>query len=248
MRIVDWIWLIPILAVLLAIVSVGRAYRWLDSYGVLSHRKEASLTASGDWFVGESKTCTSSPSNGLNGKSADALSFLACDNGPQRQVSVEFWGRQDQPEYLVVRWKCTREESGFTCAEISGLREITVEELGRRVKQKYPQYQVQSDIDAGREFKAKFPSYSWVKDVPDPPQSQTAPEQQTPAPPEVGSIVSSYRFQGGDPADKSNWERPMPMKAGGRQATDEVRPEFKEKLDKIFGQPPPQPAQHDPRR
>jgi hypothetical protein len=47
-----------------------------------------------------------------------ALSHLDCDNGPEHEVTIRFWGREEQPKAYVISWKCTREERGFTCVEL----------------------------------------------------------------------------------------------------------------------------------
>ena len=90
---------------------------------MIPHRTESLITAQGNWFVGESKSCSSvpftAPSEGK--ETGYALSSIACDDGPVRQVKIRFWGRQEQPEYAIVYWKCTREDDGFTCLELSGV-------------------------------------------------------------------------------------------------------------------------------
>jgi len=48
--------------------------------------------------------------------------MVECDNGPGHLVKVTFWGRQEQPEYALVNWKCTRDADQFTCAEQGGAK------------------------------------------------------------------------------------------------------------------------------
>jgi hypothetical protein len=113
-----------ILIIVICFVVFGGAigYNWLDSLGLIPHQEEGSITAQANWFVGESKTCTSLPlSAPTEGKGIGyALSYLRCDEGPVHQVRIRFLGREEQPEYLTVYWKCTRKDSGFECDELSG--------------------------------------------------------------------------------------------------------------------------------
>ena len=104
-------------------------YDSLDKKGLVSHEREATITAESNWFVGESKTCESDmrttrdmaedPRSNTQ-QFGYALAFLRCDGGPPHAVRIRFWGREVQPEYSAVQWRCTREEFGFTCVQISG--------------------------------------------------------------------------------------------------------------------------------
>ncbi len=117
--------------VLLAIV-VGICY-WvytgIDSVGWMQHSEESTITAQANWFVGESKDCTSYP---LNAKSAQemskpkgyALSKISCDDGPEHSVQITFFGRTEQPEFAWVTWRCTRHDSSFTCKQTGRSQEI----------------------------------------------------------------------------------------------------------------------------
>jgi len=110
-----------------AVLAALPAYRWLDSSGWIPHREDSTITARLDWRVGESKNCQSYPLSAelamTAGKAAGyALSQVKCDDGPEQQASVRFFGRTEQPEYAVVIWKCTRKEDGVTCYELSGVR------------------------------------------------------------------------------------------------------------------------------
>ncbi len=107
---------------IVACLLAGRLYDWLDAEGNVPHQEESLITAQENWFVGENKDCSSvplgAPSEGR--KNGYALSYIYCDDGPVHQVKIRFWGREEQPEYALVHWKCTREDSGFTCAELAG--------------------------------------------------------------------------------------------------------------------------------
>lgn len=100
-------------------------YTGIDSEGWMQHSEESSITAQGNWFVGESKDCISYP---LDDKTAQvmskppgyALSKIGCDDGPEHSVPIAFFGRTEQPEYAWVTWPCTRHESSFTCKQTGG--------------------------------------------------------------------------------------------------------------------------------
>lgn len=96
-------------------------YEKLDSTGLLLHKRESVITAQANWFVGESKDCTSSP-DGFGVAKGNAVQSLSCDDGPEHRVRITFFGRVNQPEYVLVQWKCTRSAEGFTCSELSGIR------------------------------------------------------------------------------------------------------------------------------
>jgi len=101
------------------------AWNWTDSEGWIPHQKDTTITARADWFDGEIKDCISYvPQAGTVGSKdgGSAVAELYCDSGPEREVSVTFWGRLSQPEYDVVNWKCKRDSGGFTCYELSGER------------------------------------------------------------------------------------------------------------------------------
>jgi hypothetical protein len=119
-----------ILLVLLGI-AIYWGYRGLDSIGWLSHRESTFITARGDWLVGEAKDCWSAPLT-VEGASVEhqeqgyALSAVNCDDGPQHEMKVTFYGRKVQGLYKVVRWRCEKEQTSFlnanlfTCYETGG--------------------------------------------------------------------------------------------------------------------------------
>ena len=133
--------LVALLAAALWTVFVfgPRVYDLADSEGWIPHQEESWISADGTWLVGESKICTSSPYRSdpvldefdrkFNARPTSpepqrsvgyAFSNLTCDAGPKHRITITFWGRRDQPEYISVSWKCTRGASDFTCTEISG--------------------------------------------------------------------------------------------------------------------------------
>jgi len=97
-------------------------YTALDSAGWISHREDSVITAKENWFVGESKDCTSYPLDPNSAKSVRkprgyAILRLSCDDGPEHNVPITFWGRSEQPEYEWVTWRCKREPDSFTCKQ-----------------------------------------------------------------------------------------------------------------------------------
>lgn len=96
----------------------------LDSAGLIAHREDTTINANASWFVGEWKECQSYPIAAAVGKDIGyALGSIVCDNGPAHNMKVTFWGRETQREYGVVKWRCTRTQDGFTCYELSGVRQ-----------------------------------------------------------------------------------------------------------------------------
>ena len=141
MQTVDWVFRIALIAAALWTVFVfgPKLYDLADLEGWIPHQEESWISADGTWLVGESRICTSSPYRSdpvldeferkINADTVApepqrsvgyAFSNLTCDAGPAHRITITFWGRRDQPEYVSVSWKCTRGGSDFTCAEISG--------------------------------------------------------------------------------------------------------------------------------
>lgn len=118
----------------LFVIAVIAAIFWwaahdqLDSHGWIPHNEETTITAQPSWFVGESKECVSYPpfnqaeAQPMGKPVGYAVGLIKCDDGPEHRVKIRFFGRIEQPEYQVVKWKCTREEDTFTCFELSGIR------------------------------------------------------------------------------------------------------------------------------
>lgn len=109
------------LAVILGIVFAGGfglfvvwgGYQNADSAGWISHHEDSLITAQDNWFVGESKDCTSYPHK----PEGDATLRVHCDSGPEHHVNVTFYGRVEQPEYHWATWRCTRNAESFTCKQ-----------------------------------------------------------------------------------------------------------------------------------
>lgn len=113
-----------VLAGLLIFMSFG-IYEWLDGQGYVPHTVEATIQAQQNWLVGESKDCASSTldSNGAarqNKSVGYALAFVLCDGGPNHAMNITFYGREEQPEYEVVTWRCARQAGSFTCWQSGG--------------------------------------------------------------------------------------------------------------------------------
>ncbi len=101
-------------------------YDKADSSGWISHEEDSVITAQTNWFVGESKNCTSYPlspeaARAMGKNAGDAVQRVDCDNGPEHHFKIKFYGRVEQPEYVAVQWSCTRTAGGFTCSELSGV-------------------------------------------------------------------------------------------------------------------------------
>ena len=113
--------------VVFALIGGGMAgYEWLDQHGLIKHTVQTNITAQTNWFVGELKACMTTTLPHANGekKFGHAFEYVSCDDGPPHFVSIEFWGRQEQPEYSSILWRCTRQESNFVCVEVSGIPKI----------------------------------------------------------------------------------------------------------------------------
>jgi hypothetical protein len=115
--------------ILLCIIgfAIYGGYEWLDSIGWLQHREITTISARSDWLVGESKECWSAPLNSdagalLKKEIGYAISDVNCDDGPEHNMKVTFYGRKVQTEYKVVNWRCTRNEISFTCYQTGGQR------------------------------------------------------------------------------------------------------------------------------
>jgi hypothetical protein len=120
-----------ILAILAALAFAG--YEGLDSMGWIPHREDTVISARGDWLPGESKECLSYTRKkdwpAFKDKAVGyAMSWVKCDDGPDHQMKVTFYGRKVQPEYETIRWRCTRSEvsffndNSFTCYQTGGER------------------------------------------------------------------------------------------------------------------------------
>jgi hypothetical protein len=114
---------------LLCLVGYGiyGGYESLDSSGWIPHREDTVISARIDWLVGESKECWSTTLNSdgatqLAKEVGYAMSSVSCDNGPEHNMKVTFYGRKVQTEYKVVEWRCVRNEGSFTCYQTGGQR------------------------------------------------------------------------------------------------------------------------------
>lgn len=95
------------------------AYSGLDSAGWISHTEETVITAQDNWLVGENKACVSIPLDSESARLTNkdfgyAFSKIECDDGPTHDMKVTFYGRENQPEYKGIMWRCTREEVSFS--------------------------------------------------------------------------------------------------------------------------------------
>lgn len=93
-----------------------------DSTGYVSHDVHSTITAQSDWMVGESKDCMSFPLDAdtarAQGKQAGyAFSYVNCDNGPEHNITITFWGAEYQPGKTEAEWNCKRTSDSFVCKQ-----------------------------------------------------------------------------------------------------------------------------------
>lgn len=104
------------------------AYAGLDSIGWIGHREQAMMTVSPNWLEGERKACFSLIVYGEVARSDGkpdgyALSHISCDDGPEHDVLVKFFGQEEQPGRAYAKWECVREQqsllndAAFTCLQ-----------------------------------------------------------------------------------------------------------------------------------
>jgi hypothetical protein len=110
----------------LIVYAFVAAFAFIDGSGWIPHSEETVITAQANWFIGESKDCSSVPlepsTATVSGRNKGfAMSRIECDGGPEHRLNITFYGRTEQPEYVQVQWKCTRESEGLTCKELSGI-------------------------------------------------------------------------------------------------------------------------------
>jgi hypothetical protein len=92
--------------------------------GYMRHSVETSISVDKDWIVGETKECKSYPlipaiASHLNDpkEAGYAAASFHCDDGPTHMVTVNLYGRMNQPEHRIAYWHCTREAQAFTCRQ-----------------------------------------------------------------------------------------------------------------------------------
>ena len=106
---------------------VSGGYGALDDSGWILHRVETTISARNDWLTGESKDCFSYPlryreARPLGKDSGYALADVFCDDGPDYKMTLTFYGREAQPEYQIIGWRCTKKDESFVCYQTQGYR------------------------------------------------------------------------------------------------------------------------------
>lgn len=114
-------------------VGVYQGWLWLDREGYRSHTVNSTITAQENWMPGETKLCASAPfsreESTANGKPEGyVFERIACDDGPDHNVKIEFYGEESQlgVKYSVY-WSCTRNEisafndNAFVCKQTGGM-------------------------------------------------------------------------------------------------------------------------------
>jgi hypothetical protein len=97
---------------------------WIMPDGYIRHSVETSISVQDNWIVGETKACKSYPlipeiASHLNHPTEPgyAAAPFNCDNGPTHTVTVNLYGRLNQPEHRTAYWRCTRDPAAFTCRQ-----------------------------------------------------------------------------------------------------------------------------------
>lgn len=116
---------VAIAAVAFIVVIAG--YLISDRVGLLPRVSEVSLTGGQNWPVGQTRRCRTVPlgeeiAARSGRRTGYALANADCGAGPEQRMPVTFFGREDQPEYSVVIWDCTRRSDDVVCREKSGVR------------------------------------------------------------------------------------------------------------------------------
>ncbi len=102
----------------LIIAGIYWGFIQLDSWGLIPQSKETVITAQGNWVIGENKQCWSPAldsvsARAINKENGYSFSKITCDGGPEHNIKVTFFGREKQPDYKVVFWNCTRNDTSF---------------------------------------------------------------------------------------------------------------------------------------
>ena len=112
-------------AILFALALLGAMWAgWdvIDSQGWIPHTVQTKISAKENWFVGETKECSSyaldrDSAKVINKPVGSVVEQIDCDDGPLHQVSITFWGRTEQDHIAAATWNCKRQSSEFTCLQ-----------------------------------------------------------------------------------------------------------------------------------
>ncbi len=115
----------PVGFFIIAMIVVNGAvelYRDIDHSGYLTHDADTQVMFSGEWMIGEYKTCYAILVDGKPDETQDGPGpHLFCNEGentPFHTLPVRYWGRITRPEKRgvgTIRWKCQRSSDGLTC-------------------------------------------------------------------------------------------------------------------------------------
>jgi len=115
--------------IVIAITVALVGYDQLDINGYIHHDRTLDVYMTGNWLVGENRTCWLNQRSDANGKPTGQLDNLNCpvgfDNLAPHNVSVTFKGVLDpkdmdgQERPIPAQWKCTRGSESFSCEPLA---------------------------------------------------------------------------------------------------------------------------------
>jgi hypothetical protein len=113
-----------LLAILVLCGASFAVYSLLDASGWISHAKSVDLYVSGEWAIGERRSCLGLQSR-LPGEPPSITSLDCRVEGytetPYHQTTVvDFFGKISRPDLVAsnpddFEWRCKRDKHGFTC-------------------------------------------------------------------------------------------------------------------------------------
>jgi hypothetical protein len=102
-------------------LAMGAAYE-LDEAGWIPHHHDTPVFVTGDWMVGELRTCKMQIIIGERGESYDYFLDCAAGQGKPHRLPVNYWGRLERDDvgrlYAHQRlgsWQCQRKEDSLIC-------------------------------------------------------------------------------------------------------------------------------------
>lgn len=120
-------WLVAICLLTAAGIS---GWQWLDENGYVPHDRTLDVSMTGDWLIGENRTCQLIQEHDASGKATGQLIELECPIGDKpmetHNIAVTFKGVVTPVDFagdtrtIADLWQCTRGNwGGFTCVVVS---------------------------------------------------------------------------------------------------------------------------------